>query len=128
MDDPVSMFLFVAVIAMVLMGAVTKSVGGAFLGLAVVCFATGMFLAQSGGWGVAVGLIAMLGGFFCALLAFGLGINFARSNMSRLDTDGTRWDATQTLWGDGAKNSSSHWTPPAHQVGGGNQNKLGDGQ
>ena len=112
MENVLMGFVVLAIIVMAAMASMTKSLGGAFLGLAMLCIVIAFVLFSLGGWsvagGVAFGFVALLS----MVLAFGLGFNMSRSSLSRLESNGTRWDATQTLIGDGAKSSSSQWHIP----------------
>ena len=128
MDDKLILVFVGSFVVMVIAASVTKSLGGAFLGLAVVCFAGAVMMLQQGGLAILGGIGFGVFGMICMLLGFALGANYAHSNMTRCDPSGNRWEANQTLWGDGAKNSSSHWTPPNRQVDGGDHSRLGSGE
>lgn len=131
MDDPVTLFVIVAIIAMVLMSMITRSIGGAFLGLAIVCFFCGVYLIQSGGAAFVLGAVLIFGGFLCAMLTFGLGLNFSHSQMTKYESDGTKWQATQTVLGDGAKSATSNWSAYPHSSGrslpSGDYKRIGSG-
>lgn len=125
-EQAIVIFLFVSVIVMVLMACVTRSLGGAFIGFAVVCFGTTMLLFQIGGLAIVGGIILLPFALMSLVAAFGLGANYSHSSLTRIDHDGTRWEATQNLWGEGAKNSTSqaNW----NALGSGDSPRLGDGK
>lgn len=129
MESAITVFLFVCVLAMFLMAAFTRSLGGAFLGLALVALAVSLFLFDQGGLsilgGIGMGALALVS----ILLTFGLGVNLSHSSLDRYDRDGTHWHGDQTVLGEGAKQSYSHtgWNSP--QIGSGdNFPRLGDGR
>ena len=123
MENALGIFFIGSLIVLVLMGTLTKSISGAFLGLAVVYLSTALMLANQGG----LYFVGALGigsiGLICLILAFGLGFNYSRSTLSRLSPSGERWDASQTTIGEGATRVPKSWNVPeslpsgeSHQV------------
>jgi len=132
MEDAMTAFVFFAVLGAVCMAMLTRSLGGALLGLTIVCIATAMLLMSQGGlWNTAVGVVLIVGGFFCMLLAFGLGLNFSHSALHGYDPQGRPFTASQNVFGEGATHAQSRWSSPEFhqpQIGSGDYSKLGDGK
>lgn len=129
MQDAVTVFLLISIVAMVLMATLTRSIAGAFVGLALVFIAATMLVFSQEGLQKLLGIPLLIGGLLALVLAAALGSNFSSSSISRTTTDGEHWEAHQTLFGDGARNSSSRadW----HALGSGSSKdfpKIGDGK
>lgn len=115
MQEIIVGFLGVAIVAMVIMAYATKSIGGAFIGLAVVMFGSAMLSFRQGGMSILLGVILIFASVLVLFAAFGLGLNFTHSQLSGYDNQGKPFTATQTVIGEGAKNTRSSWNSPTMQ-------------
>lgn len=122
--ESIQFFLVIAVIAMVLLGSLTRSLGGAFLGLAVVFISTGVYELNLGGWNILIALLMFALTAMSILLTAGLGINVSHSSIAHYRPDGGKSVASQTVLGEGAKQSYSRWGELSSSV----QHQLSSGE
>lgn len=130
MGDILSAFLFAAVVGAVIMASITRSLGGAFLGVAIVSIGAAFVGFTSNGFSGFVGGVLALGiAFVCLILTMATGINFSHSVLNGHDPNGNPFSISQSVLGEGAK--ATRWNAPNfqyHQVGSGERYKeIGDG-
>lgn len=131
MEDILSAFLFAAIVGAVLMAALTRSLGGAFLGVSIVSVGAAFVGFTSNGVSGFIGGVLAIGvALACLVLTMITGVNFSHSVLNGHDPNGNSFSVHQSVLGEGAK--AARWNAPNfqyHQVGGGEHYKeIGDGR
>lgn len=131
MGDILSAFLFAAIVGAVIMASITRSLGGAFLGVSIVSIGAAFIgFASNGVSGFIGGVMAIGVAFACLVLTMVTGVNFSHSSLHGYDPNGNPFSVHQSVIGEGAK--AARWNTPNfqyHQVSSGERYKeIGDGR
>jgi hypothetical protein len=128
MENAMTVFLFFAVPGAILFGALTRSLAGAFLGLALVCVAVMLYLFAQGGMATLGAVLMIAPALICLFLAGILGTNYSYSSLDGFDPSGQPYRARQHIVGEGATQSRSDWSTPTQLPSGNNYRQIGDGR